>query len=260
MDISVVVPTLKPRDEIEVTECLERGEFEDYELLVQDEYPVTRARNEGIRAASAEKIVFLDDDSCPRGDYLRRMSSVLDTEKAVAGRTVHPNDDVFAGQLTSHYDFGDEPRYVDRFWGCNMAARKEVFDTVGGWDEGMGWGHEEKELADRVIQQHRIYYHPELVVYHPYADSVRDYWRKQYELETQTPYYWDKKGVSRTWQLLRTAELIVNPRYYLAWPPRLTLVKLGGAIAKCVGRLVGITQRLDDERTVTREQKPVSPP
>ncbi|WP_318568637.1 glycosyltransferase family 2 protein [Salinigranum marinum] len=240
MDISVVVPTLKHPDEIEVVECLKRGEFEDYEVLIQDEYPVTKARNEGVRAAQSDKIVFLDDDSRPREDYLSRVSEALETEVALAGRTIHPRDDVFARELATHYDFGDSSRYVTRFWGCNMALRKEVLEAVGGWDENMGWGHEEKELADRVIEEHQIYYDPEIVVYHPYADSVRGYWKKQYKLEKQTPYYWCKRGVRPSKQWYYTLKTFVNPRGFVRRTPKLTLIKLGGTLASGSGRLVGL--------------------
>lgn len=243
MEISVVVPTLKPPDELDVVGALERGDFDDYEVLVRDEYPVTKARNAGIEAASADKIVFLDDDSEPREDYLRRVSGILETEHALAGRTIHPHDDVFAGEMTVHYDFGDEPRYVEYFWGCNMAVRREVFETVGGWDEEMGWGHEEKELADRITEHYDIYYDPEVVVYHPYADSIPDYWRKRYKLERQTPYYWDKKGIPHGQQLRMTARDLVNPRKYLGRTPELTLAHAGGNLAKGAGRLVGLVSR-----------------
>ena len=248
MDISVVIATLKSRDDIEAIQYLEEGDFDDYEVLVQDEYPVTRARNAGIEAAEADKIVFLDDDSRPVEDYLTRVSRVLESEYALAGRTIHPYDDVFAGEITVHYDFGDEPKYVERFWGCNMALRKEVTETVGEWDEEMGWGHEEKELADRVIQEYDIYYDPEIVVYHPYADSILDFWQKHYRLEKNTPYYWDKKGIPRKRQLQMTAELIINPRNYLGWTPELTLAYAGGTLAKGAGRLVGFASRYRDRK------------
>ena len=243
MDISVVIPTLKAREQVEATRYLARGTFDNYEVLIQDEYPVTKARNEGAKAAQADKVVFLDDDSRPRKEYLHHISQALETEQAVAGRTVHPRDDIFGSELTSHYDFGDEPRYVNYFWGCNMALRKEALERAGWWDEEMGWGHEEKELADRVTERDRIYYEPEAVVDHPYADSLRDYWQKQYKLEKQTPYYWDKTGVPIGTQLSCIFWGIMNPRHYVRRTPALTLAKAGGTLARNAGRIVGFTSR-----------------
>jgi GT2 family glycosyltransferase len=239
MDVSVVIPSLDPPEEIEAIDHLDRCSFDDYEVLVRDEVPVTRARNAGASAARADKLVYLDDDSRPREDYLTRVSKALDTEDALAGRTIHPRNDIFAGDLTNHYDFGPDPRYVDRFWGCNMAIRADVLADVGGWDELMGWGHEEKELAARVRERYRIYYEPEAVVYHSYADSIAGYWRKQYRLEKQTPYYWRKRGVPLRDQVADTLSQALDPRRYVRRTPRRTFVAAGGKLAKAVGRLVG---------------------
>jgi GT2 family glycosyltransferase len=239
MDISVVIPTLKPRDEILAVEYLERGTFDDYEVVVSDEAPVTRARNDGVERAEADKIVFLDDDSQPEPNYLERASETLEREDAVAGKIVHPHDDIFRRRLTPHYSHGDEPTYVDHFWGCNMALRREALEAVGGWDENMGWGHEEKELADRVREEYDIYYDPEMLVEHPYADSLFDYWEKRYKLERQTPYYWNKRDVPFSRQLGRTLFDFVNPKNYLGYTPKHALARSGTAVARTAGRLRG---------------------
>jgi GT2 family glycosyltransferase len=240
LDISVVVPTLEPSEDLPVEPSLERCAFEDYELLVQDEEPVTRARNAGIDRASSDKIVFLDDDSVVRDGYLTRASEVLTREMAYAGRVVHPHDDIFNRDFTGHYSFGEEPRYVDRFWGCNMGIRKEVFEEVGGWDEGMGWGHEEKELAVRVSDAFDIYYDPELLVYHPYAESLPDFWKKNYKLGRQMPRYWDRRGYSTAQKLHRISSTLVDPFNYVGRTPRVAVARAGRTLAKSAGRLAGM--------------------
>jgi hypothetical protein len=239
-EISVVIASLRSRDELEATESLSRCEFEDYELLVRDEAPVTKARNEGIKRASADKIVFLDDDSRVREEYLSRAADTLEKEMAYAGRTVHPRDDIFAEQFTGHYSAGDEPQYVDRFWGNNMGVRREVFETVGGWDENIGWGHEEKELASRVTEEFDIYYDPGLVVDHPYVDSLTDFWRKHYRLELQAAYCWDKEGLSDDQKLKRIVARATNPRGYLGRTPAITVARAGRTIMQTAGRIVGL--------------------
>lgn len=254
MELSIVVPTIRPRSEMEVIEHLDRCPFEDYEVIVRDDVPVTRARNEGYRRARAEKILFLDDDSMPREGYLEAASRTLDSEAAVAGRTVHPRQDVFAGQLTSHYDFGDEPGYVDRFWGCNMGMRREALDAVDGWDETMGWGHEEKELAERVRREYDIYYDPEMVVDHVYAESLFDYWRKSYRLEKGTPYFLRKQGASRRRILARVLSDLASPGNYLGRSASLTLARSGGTVAGAAGRMAGLL----DERVSAFEDGPVA--
>jgi len=245
-ELSVIIPTLKPRSEVECLEALERSAYSDYEVLLQNEDRATTARNEGIRRASADKLVFFDDDSMPRGGYLARVAEVLDDEAAVAGRTVHPRDDIFARRFAAHYDFGDEPRYVQRFWGCNMAVRKEVFDAVGGWDDEIPWGHEEVELAERVLTAYPIYYDPDLVVDHPYADSIVDYWQKMYRIERQKAYLWDERDVPAVQQWVKVAETALTPTKYLGLSLRHTAARAGGTISKTLGRIRGMYSRRPD--------------
>ena len=246
VELSVVVPTVRPRADIEVIDYLDRCSFEDYEVIVRDDVPVTRARNEGYRRASADKILFLDDDSMPRDGYLSEAAETLEAEAAVAGRTLHPRNDVFAGQLTAHYSFGDEPRYVDRFWGCNMGMRREALDAVGGWDEDMGWGHEEKELAERTLAEFPIYYNPEMVVDHVYAESLLDFWEKRFRLEKEAPYLLRKRGYSTGQILVGTGTDLLNPKRYLGRSLSLTLARTGAAVAGAAGRIAGLRDdRLD---------------
>jgi len=240
MDLSVVVPTIRPRSEIEVIRYLDRCEFQDYEVIIRDDVPVTKARNEGYRRAHADKILVLDDDSKPRDGYLTEASKTLENEAVVAGRTVHPRDDLFSGQLTSHYSFGDEPRYVTRFWGCNVAMRREVLDAVGGWDEHMGWGHEEKELAERILTKYPIYYNPRMIVDHVYAESLLDYWKKQYRLEKRTPYYLRKQGFSKKQILIRTITDLLKPGSYLGRTGTLTVARTGKTIVETAGQIAGL--------------------
>lgn len=257
VDLSIVVASLASPEELEVVRYLDRCAFDDYEVIVRDDAPVTRARNEGYRRAKADKILFLDDDSRPRPGYLQAASETLEREYAVAGKTVHPNDDFLAGQLTAHYDFGDEPGYVTRFWGNNMGLRREVLDAVGGWDEAMGWGHEEKELANRILEQYDIYYNPEMVVDHVYAEGVFDYLRKQYKLELSTPYIWAKEGLSRR-QMWRR---IVGDLFTLsAYPGRslsLTAARTGRNIAKAAGRIAAMRRGDTVERLEEADTSPV---
>lgn len=241
-ELSVVIPTLKPPEEIESVAKLEEQSFTDYEVLVQNEDSATKARNEGIKRASAEKIVFLDDDSLPTEGYLERVSELLDRESVVTGRIIHPRDDVIK-RFTSHYDQGSEARYVTRFWGCNAACRAEVFDEVGMWNEDITWGHEEKELAERMLTYCPIYYDPELTVYHSYADSIVDYWRKQYRLETQTPYLWEQNGTPPSSQWFRTLQTLVNPMNYPGTSPKHTLARSGGVLMKFAGRVNGMLRK-----------------
>lgn len=248
VELSVIIPTLKDRSDIECLTYLDQGDFADYEVIVRRDEGAAKARNEGIKRASADKLVFLDDDSRPAKGYLTEAARVLEEEAVVAGRIIHPHDDVFGRSYTDHYDRGATPRHVDTFISCNMALRREVFDAVGLFDENFVWGHEEKELAERVREAYDIYYDPDLVVEHTYADSLRDFWMKRYRQETQRPYYWQLHGISTTGQLARTGYTLLRPSRYVGEDLQHTVVKAGVTIAVTLGRMRGLLDRSGGDR------------
>ena len=179
VELSVVIVTTKDKDEILCLPKFEKSDFNDYEVIIRDDAGIAKARNEGIKEASGDKIVFIDDDAEPMDGYLQAASDILEEEYVVAGKIIHPGDGLISRML-SHYPTDDEGRYVENVIGCNMGYRREVFETVGYFDEGFLWGHEETEFIERVKKKYPVYYEPEMGVIHSYADGIVDYWRKQY--------------------------------------------------------------------------------
>lgn len=199
--VSVVVPTTLPEGAtIAPVERLARDSFDDYEVLVRREEGAAHARNVAIEHARGEKLVFLDDDSIPCPGFLRTASVALDVYPAVAGRVRQPADAPFADLELPWYDQGEETKPTDMLPGCNMAIRKEVLDSVGGFDEEhFDWGHEESELAERIGREYRMQYVPELLVEHTYVESFRDYVEKSYLLGRADVRWWRLDGKSLGW-------------------------------------------------------------
>lgn len=187
--VSVIVCTLTPPEDLEPLAVLAAQPFDDYEVIVRNDRGLSAARNAAVEAASTDRLVFLDDDSVPRADYLPAMVAALDEAPVVAGRVHHPGSGPVA-HLVGGYDRGDERRWLPPaegsfrhgttgVTGCNMGIRREVFDAVGGFDEAFAWGHEETDFVRRATDAgYRVLYEPEAVVSHWYATSVTDYWRK----------------------------------------------------------------------------------
>lgn len=181
VELSIVVPTLAgPDSDIEVLSALDDCDFKGYEVLLSRAKGASHARNVGIEKASSEKIVFLDDDSKPQGNYLAAASRALDEHDAVTGLVVQPEDAPFRDKDLPWYDQGDEVKQTSLVVGCNMAVRRDVLLNVGGFDERFHHGHEETELAARINEKYDIYYHPEMVVEHPFASSTWGYWKKSF--------------------------------------------------------------------------------
>jgi glycosyltransferase involved in cell wall biosynthesis len=180
VELSIIIPTVKPESEIDCLRYLAEQEFDDYEVVIRSDPGASKARNEAIERAAAEKLVFLDDDSMPRPGYLQAASDALDDHDVVAGRVFQPDDAPITYKQLPWYDQGDEGHYTDLIVGCNMAMRKSVIEAVGGFNETFFHGHEETELGRRIGEAFDIYYEPSMVVEHYYAFSVRQYWAKSY--------------------------------------------------------------------------------
>ncbi|MDS0300289.1 glycosyltransferase [Halogeometricum sp. S1BR25-6] len=212
VELSVVIPTIIENEEdIEAVQYLCRGSYDDYEVIVRRDTGASKARNEGIKRANADKIVFLDDDSMPREGYLEAASKALDEHDAVAGRVFQPDDSPFKYKDLPWpdefpfkykdmpwYDQGDEPKETEWLPGCNMAMTKELLEDVGGFDERIHHGHEETELAERICRDHSIHYHPEMVVDHSFADSVFEYWKKSHRHGKADVRRWEIKDTPRS--------------------------------------------------------------
>lgn len=144
-------------------------------------------RNKGVVKAKGEIIVFIDDDVIAPPGWLEAICAPFSDPQvgAVGGKTL-PQWDApppdWLKQVPDDYfsllDLGDT--YRDMQWpetpyGCNMAFRRELVLTLGGFPPdgvGGGWiewqrGDGETGFAKRVYDEgYRIVYSPEAWLYH----------------------------------------------------------------------------------------------
>jgi GT2 family glycosyltransferase len=153
-------------------------------------------RNTGASQAIGDVVAFLDDDARAEPDWLERLAagysdpSVLGVGGAAA--PVWPGRR--PGWLPAEFDWVVGCSYVGlptaaapvrNLIGANMSFRREVFDTVGGFTDGLGrvgsrpLGCEETELGIRLRQwrgDSRLVYEPAAVVHHRVTED-RAAWR-----------------------------------------------------------------------------------
>lgn len=143
-------------------------------------------RNTGVSHAVGDVVAFLDDDARAEPDWLERLAAGYSNPSVIGvGGAATP---VWPGQrpswLPPEFDwvvgcsFVGMPRVaapVRNLIGANMSFRREVFDTVGGFTDGLGrvgsrpLGCEETELGIRLRQWRagvRLVYEPAAVVRH----------------------------------------------------------------------------------------------
>ncbi|MDP9166907.1 MAG: glycosyltransferase [Actinomycetota bacterium] len=162
------------------------------------------ARNLGARATTAPILCFLDADTLPEPDYLRRISRLpsLVPDALVVGRRRHADivgwtaDDVRAwwsggpaprvleeprwlvdayerSQCLLHVDHRSYRYVISSVMSCG----RELFDDVGGFDESFEhYGGEDWELAHRAITGGAVLQHvPDAVAWHAGPDwAARD--------------------------------------------------------------------------------------
>ena len=138
---------------------------------------IPEGRNLGVQGSTSDVILFLDDDATIRDvDLTTRLSDMFDADSdlgVVAFRVEDPETGVVLRRWVPRVGSDAQtPGLVARFPGGAAAIRRTAFTEVGGYQGSFFYGHEETELALRVLDAgFKIAYQPELVVLHPALDD-----------------------------------------------------------------------------------------
>ncbi|MEA5448384.1 glycosyltransferase [Leptolyngbya sp. CCNP1308] len=144
-------------------------------------------RNQAAIAAKGDIVVFVDDDVIVPSGWLEAICAPFSDPQvgAVGGKTLPKWDDPppdWLKQVPDDYfsllDLGDTPRdmqWPETPYGCNMAFRRDLVLTLGGFPPdgvGGGWiewkrGDGETGFAKRVYDEgYRVVYSPQAWLYH----------------------------------------------------------------------------------------------
>ncbi len=149
-------------------------------------------RNSGIENATGDIIAFVDEDAVADRDWLARvMDQYADARVMGGGGGIFPQWRGQAQELTArprwfppemdwvvgctYRGMPEQRAEVRNLIGCNMSFRREVFEWIGGFREGIGrlgalpLGCEETELCIRLrqaIPEARVVYEPCALVLH----------------------------------------------------------------------------------------------
>lgn len=119
-------------------------------LNAPDKAGANHARNIGAARAHNPIILFCDADDVVHSGWVRSLRQVLGTD-GIAGGSATPVDEEgrrLGPDLGLHETFGG-PAYP---LGATMGVRREVLETIGGFDESYAGGHDETDLAWRAAR------------------------------------------------------------------------------------------------------------
>jgi len=172
----------------------------DFEYVTLPTPSLTFARNEGIRRASGDVVIFIDDDVELAPNFIEQHLAAFDDPSigAVAGRVVEAKGDALQGtgeigrlmpdgsaQGNFHLDRRVECDYGR---GCNMSFRRNLLHAIDGCDERYigGFYREDSDLFARVKRLgHRVLFEPDADVLHLESDGGSRTDRGQKDLKRQ---------------------------------------------------------------------------
>ncbi len=149
---------------------------------------LSRAKNAGVAGARADLLLFTDDDALPCERWIATLVAFLDRAVAtpvLAGGPVVPiAHDLgpwppWVGEGTADLPrlyHGPATRRLGEFewlWGANMGVRRELLESIGGFDESLGVSGDQRgtfedvELVQRVAGHGgECWYLPDAAVQH----------------------------------------------------------------------------------------------
>jgi O-antigen biosynthesis protein len=176
---------------------------------------LSRARNRGAHACSAEIIAYLDDDSIPEPNWLSALVEEF-TDPLVMAVTGHSNAlkveteaERLCAMAAAPSPNGHGRRVVDchtAHWfdianfgglgdGMNMAFRRGAFDLWPGFDERLGRGalidgaEEHYAFFSLLELGYRVVHTPIAVVYHPFPRAMKQLRRRNLQDAASTAAY-----------------------------------------------------------------------
>ena len=218
-----------------------QAQFPRVRYLYEERLGLSIARNAGVRHAAGQVICFTDDDAIPSPEYVSEiLASFEDPRVACAGGKVvaaWPDGTPPAwfsppyANVVAQTSFGETPRMLRKGefpFGCNIAFRKEIFLSLGGFDESLGkrgknniWG-EEIDLCHRLQQEGFLFfYNPRAMISHVVGRSraTRQYFVESVFGKGVTEGYQKLthrgKAVFSAYLLLKAARLATTSTYYL---------------------------------------------
>lgn len=147
-------------------------EFSLLHIKCPTNFILSEGRNIGAHFSNSETLVFLDDDAVVPIDYTDRILEKFGRSYLLGFRgKVLPKVDEKHNEGLGHYDLGNtrKPFFINAEG--NSGVKKKVYMELEGMNPLL-FGHEGTEFSyrlERKFGKNKIYYLPEVTIYHDYA-------------------------------------------------------------------------------------------
>lgn len=172
----------------------------NFQLYRNEKENAAAGRNIGIEHAKGDVIAFIDGDAVAAKDWLSEIKEAFEESDVigVGGPDLLPEDSIYkskalamimtsplatGGKLnpsTQHSMMAAE-RYVEHIPTCNLCLKKEIFDTVGKFDESFVKG-QDLELNYRITKAgYKLFHSSSIKVVHYRKQHIRQFSRQIYK-------------------------------------------------------------------------------
>lgn len=155
------------------------------------------ARNEGVRHAGSEKILFCDADDVVRPGWVRTLTSALDGHSYVGSAVQKVTSGAPGVSAGSPAAKQEAPMSVHGFLGYALsgscAVRRDAFMSVGGFDTSYKDGHEEADFGWRMqLAGHELLWLSDTVIDYMQRTDAKSMYRQNFRYAKSAILLWTR--------------------------------------------------------------------